>query len=185
MPTKTCRKCGWVLDLYDKHTTCPICKTPFEERVCKVCGKPFLRFEKNYYRNVCKECLYEARNSTLASRKHTARKRAVYQEWKDKISKIPKSYPTLTEAQWLNAVRHFGRCAICEDESIDARGYFIPFEEGGRYCDWNVIPICSKCAMRYRKVHNLFLSDKPPGLIGIIEYLEPIVDKALRESADV
>ena len=69
-----------------------------------------------------------------------------YNAWLTRIRAVPKNYPTLTEAQWMKVCRHFNGCAKCGDENIDARGFFISFKNGGRYCDWNIIPLCSKCA---------------------------------------
>lgn len=107
----------------------------------------------------------------------------VYQDWLEKIRKIPKDYKTLTEEQWLQAVRHFDGCALCGAESIDTRGYFVPFELGGRYCDWNIIPMCSKCATKNKTNYNWFLEAKQPvGLVDIITYLEVKVDAAIKKS---
>lgn len=79
-----------------------------------------------------------------------------FEAWKQRIAAVPKDYPTLTEEQWMEACRHFGACAQCGAETIEARGFFVGFESGGRYCDWNVIPLCHKCATDWKKVQNPF-----------------------------
>ena len=56
----------------------------------------------------------------------------------------------------MRACRHFNGCAKCGDETIDARGFFISFKNGGRYCDWNIIPLCSKCAADWSLDKNPF-----------------------------
>lgn len=97
------------------------------------------------------------------------------------MAKVPQSYPKLTEEQWIKAVKHFGGCALCKSESVDARWYFIPFQEGGRYCAFNVIPVCEKCAHKTRVNTNYFLTDRQPGLIKIAEYVEEKVNEAIAE----
>jgi hypothetical protein len=79
-----------------------------------------------------------------------------YNDWKARIAKVPKNYPTLTEDQWMAACRHFGGCAQCGSENIEARGFFVAFKDGGRYCDWNVIPMCDRCAADWKLCPNPF-----------------------------
>ena len=177
MPTKTCEKCGWVLDIRDPTSRCPRCKTKFEAGVCRVCGeiKPYYSEE----RNVCRDCYLYVIKKPDDDRRLAARRRAVYQEWRDKIAKIPKNYPTLTEAQWLQACAHFDGCACCGSESVDARGYFVPFRDGGRYCDWNIIPMCERCATATRLNGSMFAQGcRPARLVGILNYLEDKLNAA-------
>ena len=175
MSTKTCEKCGWVVDKRDPSGSCPVCGTRFPEGICSICGN----YGPYYHnRNVCKHC-YDTVCRKDADKRVRARRISIYEEWRAKIARVPKDYPTLTEEQWLRAVKHFGRCACCTDDSIDARGYFIKFEDGGRYCDWNIIPMCSECATAARVQPNYFLTTiRPKGLIEIINYLEPLLNKA-------
>ena len=112
------------------------------------------------------------------------RRRDMFNEWRDLILKIPKNYPTLTEAQWMEAVKYFNGCAICGSESIDTRGYFIPFKSGGRYCDWNVIPMCEKCATNAKTTPGYFLVSRPVDMLKIVDYLEERIDAALRRDAE-
>lgn len=182
MDTKTCSKCGWVVALHDPSNYCPVCGEPFPIRVCSICGKTFEYWAK---KTMCKECYrkyVDVGNNEAMKR----RRIAMYNEWLEKIHRIPKDYPPLTEEQWMEAVKHFGHCALCKNESIDTRGYFIPFEKGGRYCDWNVIPLCSECATTMKRNLNWFLSRKrPAGLTGIIDYLEVRVNAALEKSKNI
>lgn len=184
MTTKTCKKCGWVLDIRDPSTKCPICKTWFTEGLCRKCGMPVV-----YYRHgrpVCKQCYDKYERDPDAMRRIRQRRRDLYQEWLQRIKKIPKTYPTLTEAQWLKAVRHFNGCALCEHEIVDTRQYFIPFKDGGRYCDWNIIPVCESCALKIKLNPNYFAieTNKPTGLLNIVDYLEEKIDGALNASTE-
>ena len=181
MTTKTCNNCGWVLDIRDKRTKCPVCGTRFEYGICRVCGKPV-----KYYRHdriVCKLCYDTVIRKPGAMERVYQRRREKFEEWKSKIASIPKDYPSLTEAQWLAAVKHFNGCALCGSEDVDTRGYFIHFSHGGRYCDWNIIPTCEKCAAKTTKPTNPFLN-RPAGLNGIVEYLEEKVNAAIEKSSN-
>ena len=171
------------MDIHDPSPRCPICKTKFEYGICAKCGK-YVKFYRDN-RLVCKEC-YDTKTRTPNDNQAKERRRAeFFKEWCETIGRIPRSYPTLTEEQWLAAVKHFGRCAMCQDERIDARGYFIPFENGGRYCDWNIIPVCDKCAMRMKKDRNFFLAyNRPKGINDIVDYLEEKINAALARSTD-
>lgn len=180
MTTKTCKKCGWVCAIQDSNYFCPVCGTKFTTGICNICGRPV-----EYYgpdRRICKECYNKYTRKPDATQRLRQRRADMYQEWLEKIKKVPKSYPTLTENQWMNAIKHFNGCALCHDESIDARGYFVPFDKGGRYCDWNIVPLCEKCATKTKLNPNYFLS-RPVGLTDIIDYLEVILNGAITESS--
>jgi hypothetical protein len=103
------------------------------------------------------------------------------------IAKIPEPYTYITNDQWLETCAHFKGCALCgEDETgnrgIDARGYFITPQEGGKYCVWNVIPMCEYCATAQRTQPNLFrmyntrLGKK--GMVGGIKTYKRIIGVA-------
>lgn len=177
MPTKTCSKCGWVMDIRDPTSHCPICHTRFPAGVCSICGevKPYFRD----FGRTCKDCYLHVVKKPDDEQRMNERRRAIYNEWRQKIASIPKNYPTLTEAQWLDACKYFGGCACCGDESIDARGYFVPFRHGGRYCDWNIIPMCERCATAIRIHGNMFATGaRPARLVDIINYLEDKLNAA-------
>lgn len=150
MVTKTCKSCGYTVDREKRTRTCPECGTVFDENYCVCCGcycTPPDLIKGSY----CKECY-----DTLI-RKPGAEKRSkdkwnnnimsIWNDWQSKISKVPQQYPPLTEAQWLETCKHFNGCAFCGSDDISARGYFVPFNMNGRYCDWNIVPLCEKCAM--------------------------------------
>lgn len=180
MDTKTCKKCGWVVSIHEPSLRCPICGTQYEVRECRICGAVYTQWEKHHFRPVCSKCYYRVIKQFDKQKKLLdQRRRDVYNEWLEKIKLVPDKYPRLTEEQWMEAVKHFGKCALCGDESIDARGYFVPFKLGGKYCDWNIIPICSKCALKTRQNYNYFITDRPPGLVDIITYLEVRLEKAI------
>ena len=65
-------------------------------------------------------------------------------DWLEKLQKLP--FKVMNEEEWLETCRYFGGCAICGNEYIETRHFFIPFEEGGRYAVWNMIPLCGSCA---------------------------------------
>lgn len=145
MNTKKCSRCGWLFSTNDPARFCAICGAEFpgykvevpkrvplpHGRVLSVRRPPeptsTVRTLKRYYREV-------------------ARTDQQYADWLDRIKLIQKPYTTLTEAQWLEACRYFGGCALCDSLDIETRGFFIPFSDGGMYCNWNVIPLCDKCA---------------------------------------
>lgn len=81
---------------------------------------------------------------------------ARFEQWLAKVKQVPKNYPTLTEAQWLEACNFFNGCARCHSDEIDTRGFFIGRELGGRYCDWNIIPLCTKCAKMWQLDKSMF-----------------------------
>lgn len=62
----------------------------------------------------------------------------------------------LTEDQWLQTVSYFRGCAICDDEHVEARTFLLPFQKGGRYAPWNMLPMCGKCARYSRRMSNPF-----------------------------
>lgn len=107
------------------------------------------------------------------------------------MRKVPKNYPTLTEDQWLAACRYFDGCARCHSDEIDTRGFFISAKLGGRYCDWNVIPLCEKCANAWDLTISVFrnaehrdharrTTEHRECMKKIVEYLGGKLDDAIR-----
>ena len=181
MNTKTCEKCGWVLDIRDPHTRCPVCGTKFQVGICYHCKQVVQYYRPD--RNMCKHCYDTITRKPKDKQSMNDRRRAFYEEWIEKISKIPHSYPTLTEEQWLAAVKHFNGCALCKNTEVESRGYFVPYGSGGRYCDWNIIPMCFECSTSLRRNPNYFLYDRPEGLPKIVDYLEVRINAALATDA--
>ena len=119
--------------------------------MCRICGKPFA------YNGTtrCPTCQLAA--MSRSRRKKLNAKEDRFKQWLEKVKQVPKNYPALTEAQWLEACNFFNGCARCSNEEIDARGFFVGREQGGRYCDWNVIPLCTKCAKMWRLDKSMFV----------------------------
>lgn len=169
MSTKTCKKCGWVYPLVTPYSTCRFCGMSFTQGICSVCGEysdDIIPSTK-----LCRPC-YNKRNGVYQKRvvrttddnQKTYRRLAKeaddrFAAWLDELGKI-KTH-TLTEDEWLEACRYFGGCALCDNESIDARGYFIRFEDGGKYNACNVIPVCDKCATEIKYQSNPFRQMNP------------------------
>lgn len=144
MSIRTCKFCGWQYPIDHKGRYCKICGQPFDEVWCVSCKqlKPATKFD--VARIVCRKCRRPLKNGYR--RVHVQKLDDMHQEWLDKVRRVPKDYPTLTEEQWLDACAYFDGCARCGNKEIDARGFLISPKLGGRYCDWNVIPLCEKCA---------------------------------------
>lgn len=153
MNTKTCKRCGWVYPITQPGSKCLICGERFDVFICKECGSPFKSNRYTGYR--CPKCFHKITAKHGANMKDRMRDR--FDRWLDKVKQVPKDYPTLTEEQWLEACRHFNGCARCASDEIDTRGFFIGREQGGRYCDWNVIPLCTRCAKMWRLDKSMFV----------------------------
>jgi hypothetical protein len=146
--------------------------------------------------NLCKKCFNSInRVSSLKSKaKRIANLESRFDAWLSKVNAVPKNYPTLTEGQWLAACRHFDGCARCHSDDIDTRGFFISATLGGRYCDWNIIPLCERCAKRWNLDKSVFVyvlnrdniertDEYRKCLENIIEYLEVKLDAAINHEA--
>ncbi len=144
MYTKTCEKCGWVFPITYKEKKCRWCGTPFKYDICVDCGE----FKAIYAKGFCKECLFARDYKYKATRKFLAKSDSVGKlaYWLNRIEAIPKPIRRLTEEEWVEACRYFGKCAICNTDEITTRAFFVPFKLGGRYAAWNVIPVCDFCA---------------------------------------
>lgn len=161
MNTKKCKKCGWVFPPTYERASCRFCGTNFEEGICSSCGT----FGKLFPgRTLCRDCHNKYRresgqnNAIYAKsiKKYIKSLEDTYDEWLARIKSIPKPYVFLTETQWLEVCRFFNGCALCDNKEVTTRGFFIPFKEGGKYCNWNVIPLCEQCATRCNVQPNPF-----------------------------
>lgn len=127
-------------------------------------------------------------DATLRCRNWRAKQRLALEQtftrWLELIAKVPPPLKTLTQDDWIKACRYFGKCAICEDESIDARAFFVAFSFGGRYANWNVIPVCEKCAVTLRRKQNPFIryEDAAP---RIVKYLRPILERTIADETNL
>lgn len=158
MSTRTCKGCGWVYPASQTGNKCRICGTPFDEVVCRVCGKLVSSTDRVPGRLLCKPCHNKEESVHMKTYLTKLNKGfdEKFQDWLALIAQVPKNYHPLTEQEWMRACRFFNGCAQCGNESIDARGFFIKFKDGGRYCDWNIIPLCSKCSADWGLSPNPF-----------------------------
>ena len=122
--------------------------------------------------------------------------KARFGEWLLMVKKVPKDYPRLTEAQWQKSLEYFNHtCAMCQENPVVARHYFVSVADGGMYCDWNVIPVCQHCISQsgnnpframnrdtqrqvYSKANRRKYGKKK--LKVILDYLTPLLLKAVR-----
>lgn len=196
MNTKTCKRCGWVYPITQPGTKCLMCGETFEYIVCRLCGE-INDSSGVAYSNICKKCNVRLSARTKKQRyermikKHEAR----FDDWLAKVAQVPKNYPTLTEEQWLEACKFFNGCARCNSEDIDTRGFFIIAKLGGRYCDWNIIPLCERCAKTWNITKSVFVTamlrdyqnrntEYRDNLKKIVEYLEVKLDAAIQNDTN-
>ena len=137
MPT-VCTKCGLAIPS-EKRKNIPMCQNCEHYLVAE------------YARN-----LYTKKNNKIGKDYRYAKgkvwEEAKYGEWLEMIKRVPVDYPRLTEAQWNNAVKYFdNKCALCQENVSSHRHYFITRQDGGMYCDWNIIPICEHCVSQSNK----------------------------------
>lgn len=169
MNTKTCKKCGWVYPKVTPYSSCRFCGMAFTEGTCKHCGE--YSYDLVYGSGLCRTCYnkrvysYQKGTARVANerKKHYERLCANadkrFADWVQQL-KAAKTH-SLTEEEWMEACRYFGGCALCGSDSIDARGYFIRFEDGGNYTACNVIPLCDKCATDLKHQSNPFRQMNP------------------------
>ena len=197
MNTKTCKRCGWVYPITQPGNRCRICGTTFDVVLCVRCGALTPKEElPNQSSSYCRSCYRaiareaKARTGKIRHQRFLDRKKDEFDEWLSKVHSVPADYPTLSEAQWIDACRFFGGCARCGSADIDTRGFFISRANGGRYCDWNIIPLCEKCAGIWNLDKNQFLYtvtksytskrlDFQDQLKKIKQYLEAKLDAAV------
>ena len=158
-----CSKCGHIhANTYSK-TRCAKCKEPLDYIVCKDCGRIVGGAERSRPKDrQCKKChsAIETASTTRYAKRKAAEAASRYEAWLKKVRAVPKDYLTLTEAQWQEACRFFNGCARCGSPEIDARVFYVSNKLGGRYCDWNVIPVCSVCNTRFSNETNPYLTAK-------------------------
>lgn len=187
MSTKKCKGCGWEYPLKSDLRSCRFCGTPFNDGPCVKCGVYVPQF--NNKRHMCDAC-YKADNLAVNNGRYLTYLQDAkdkYSAWLDSIKDMPPG--RLTEEQWLDACKHFGGCAMCGSEDISTRTFFVPFREGGRYADWNVIPTCQECGFIRRKNPNPFVFMDPNAGTGtskskqhlqnIVDYLRPKIERLL------
>jgi 5-methylcytosine-specific restriction endonuclease McrA len=137
--------------------------------------------------SICSSC-YAKRYVAEQREKTKERAEDMYMFWLSLIKNVKQPYTMLTEEQWIDACKHFGKCAICGDYEIATRFFFITYADGGRYTAWNVLPICEACN-RVRGKSNPFLfydkqlnhrfANTPNCIAPIINYLLPKLEEAI------
>jgi len=183
--TKKCEKCGWEYHITYPEPSCRFCGTRFKKGFCAGCGK----YTDIRYGRYCTQCYSKRQMAATTREQETAKwqrwyaKQLKQQEdrfnsWLSMIARVPQPLRTLTEDEWIAACLHFGKCAVCDNESIDARAFFVAFAFGGRYAAWNVIPVCEKCATALRRRHNPFIKYEEAAP-KIVDYLRPILERTI------
>lgn len=159
---RVCPKCGHVYPNSYTSTKCKFCGTTFDVQICSTCKKlvptyKFYRRSNGYLTRRCPECNRKnardwdnahkeqrlARVYRFYDKRLIAAEKEMY-DWMEKLQRLPPK--VMSEDEWLETCRYFGGCAICGSEYIETRHFFIPFEEGGKYAVWNMIPLCGTCA---------------------------------------
>lgn len=141
----TCPTCGHVYPWQVPRSMCRYCKTEFTRGTCYVCRE----YKDHIRHGKCRECSNEI--NSRSSKRQAANAAQEYAEWVNKITSVPKPLKTLTEDDWLYACSYFNGCAICGEDTIDARVLFVPGHRGGTYTMYNVIPACEKCATAHNQ----------------------------------
>lgn len=129
------------------------------------------------------------------ARREKMRDEVKLEVWQERIATVPEDYHTLTEDEWNRVVKYFdGKCAFCQDKKFVHRGMFMLVDQGGRYCDWNVLPVCETCIVRPKDRNPFsFMNIANSGgksvtqkrkynkkkLTKIINYLEPLLLSAM------
>lgn len=77
-------------------------------------------------------------------RKENPEKTRLYaKEYRQKINSLPH---TLTEEEWINALKKFNyRCSYCGKKVTLQKDHFIPVSKDGGYTVENIIPSCGGC----------------------------------------
>lgn len=146
-----CPRCGHTMPWQCKARSCPVCKTRIRAGICNSCGK-FV--EKLAFDYMCDSCHSSRAISYIHKLNYDANQ--LYMDWLLEIATLP-NYSVLTEAEWLQACKHFKGCAVCGAQEITAKTFFVHFQLGGRYAAWNIIPTCDKCAEKLTmSKHNIF-----------------------------
>lgn len=167
---KVCPNCKWEYPATYTYNNCRFCKTEFNMRTCPQCGefKPmseFIRGSNGHIQSYCRTCkTAQWKADDTRQKKDTRMARFVTKErdacdalFKDWLARSTIAYKPMTEQQWLEACNHFNGCALCDNDHIEVRQYFINFKDGGMYTAWNMYPICGKCATRIRLIANPFM----------------------------
>ena len=173
---RLCSKCGWVYPSCYTQTKCKFCHTVFSTQVCLRCKElvPTEHFyvyksgrNAGYLGRLCKPCsaetkkewdaLYPEQNLERVKKFIAQKQKVAGQRYQDWLDLTDLEFKPMNEKDWLTTCMYFDGCAICGDEHIEAREFFVPFKEGGRYTSWNMFPMCNKCVTLVRRTANPFI----------------------------
>lgn len=173
--------------------------------ICSKCGLDIPTAEC-YKRAECQNCKVQKRRAlhsnkaaldgiTRYEKRELIRAKAQLEVWQERIAAVPKDYHTLTEEEWDKVVKYFdGKCAFCQDKKFVHRGMFLLVDQGGRYCNWNMVPICETCIVKpkdknpFRFMNTAYTGSRAitakrkynkKKLAKIVTYLEPILLEAM------
>lgn len=188
---RKCKGCGWTFPQSFHGEKCRYCKTVFDTQWCRHeeafvpdHKMPRLKSGPNKGRTtyICVDCRsayrmkYDKRNregQRLRSQRFDMKQIEKYKDMFDQLIKSNKDFKPMTEEEWHKVCEYFGGCAICGEEHIESREFFINFKDGGKYAAWNMFPLCGKCATHTKFTANPFMwLDKRMGYtrhIGITE----------------
>lgn len=62
---------------------------------------------------------------------------------------------SLTQARWIELLRHFKTCPICGDDENSYKMMILSNQEGGSLTSHNVLPVCERC-FNMRAMFNMF-----------------------------
>lgn len=174
-----CRRCGEIKTLGD---FCKDKSSPSGRNiVCKTCESAR---RLNYKRLDVKDYIARA-DKELA-------------EFRDLLDKTA-TENFITHKHWLEVCGYFKKCAVCAENEIEAKYFLVPFKKEGKYCNYNIIPICLKCRamidntnikdnpfyLKYRRIRRRVKGIKDnrfaDNIIKAIEYLERRIRKELKQ----
>ena len=154
-----CPKCNWVYPDCTTRRRCKFCGSLLSAPTnCIVCGAETDN-RRTLHRitsaPLCTNCINHLVDLSNGGVFHFVEyDNLVFDSW---MRLHDKNYShTLTEHEWLKACAHFNGCALCGNEHVSNRGYFVPFRSGGKYCAHNIIPLCDDCNGFLRGYTNPF-----------------------------
>lgn len=169
--TRTCKGCGWVFPSSYVHIRCKFCKTLFDEQICYICKQltPTAHCTKSNdtLHCRCRPCSSKERMAIDKKYPEKAKARVVkciegkirvanerFAKWVEMSNIYTKP---MTQEEWIETCSYFEGCAICGKEHIEAREFFVPFKNGGKYAPYNMFPLCNSCLQNVKIKDNPFL----------------------------
>lgn len=174
---RVCPKCGWYYPPSSKHLKkCKFCGTIFDAQVCKYCNETFSTAEAKAYSDTpgtfiaricptCAEQVIKLSRKELNTTKFNTRINCIkrlHEMYNTHISFYKKLHTKNTTISRLNTelVRNYRGCFFCMSQ-IDSYRMIIPPADGGRYDEFNVIPLCKECAKMLDYDKNILVAAEP------------------------